>query len=315
MNTLDAMKGSEEVILSHFGLPPITGNKHFKGECPLCAKKNKFRLSRYNGLVSYICSCGNGNMINLIEQVTGQDFKTIAAQIDKIIGHSFKGEKQEVSYEPPHVRALKNFQGYAGLKGTTAQEYLNSRGIFCLPSKSVRYNSRSGRPGFPSLMSIVSDEKMIPCYWHQTFLDGSKKADIGASKKLISIQDKSYSDYCASPAIRMFPLASTLGISEGIETALSAKQIYSCNTWSVVNTSFMKRFKAPKGVEHLIIFADNDKSGAGHAAAFECAHKNILAKNDVTKVSIRWPGDVCDFNDMLQSGSNVFEWILNRQMV
>jgi putative DNA primase/helicase len=150
---------------------------------------------------------------------------------------------------------------------------------------------------------------------HQTILSGSKKADIEAGKKLHALQDKNHLDYCGSLAIRMYPLSSTLGIAEGIETALSAKQIYQCNVWSVVNTAFMKRFRAPKGVEHLIIFADNDRNGAGHAAAFECAHKNILAKNDVIKVSIRWPGDVCDFNDMLQDGSNVFEWVLNRQMV
>lgn len=298
MSTLEALKGSEEIILSHYGLPPITGNKHVT--CPLCEKKKKFRLSRHNGSVSYICSCGNGSMINLIEQVTGQDFKTIAAQIDKIIGHSFEGAKPERPKDIPHETALKQFQGFAGIKGTPAQEYLNSRGIFSIPPKGVRYSGNTG------MMSLVTDDRFMPCYWHETILKGSSKTN----RLLKSLQDKNHLEYCGSVAIRMYPLASTLGIAEGVESALSARQIYQCSVWSVVNTSFMRRFKAPKGVEHLIIFADNDKSGAGHAAAFECAHKNILAKNDVTKVSVRWPGDVCDFNDMLQSGSNVFEWIL-----
>jgi putative DNA primase/helicase len=300
MNTTEAMKGSEEIILSHFGLPPITGNKHFKGECPLCARKGKFRLSRYNGGVSYICSCGNGNIVNLIEQVTGQDFKDIAAQIDKLIGHSFKAEKQERPKDIPHETALKNFKGYAGIKGTPAQEYLNSRGIFSLPPKGVRYCGHTG------MMALVTDDRFIPCYWHKTFLKGSTKTN----RQLEGLQDRKQLEHCGSVAIRMYPVASTMGISEGLETALAARQIYQCNVWSVVNTSFMKRFKAPKGVDHLIVFADNDPKGAGHAAAFECAHKNMVAKNDVVKVSVRWPGEACDFNDMLVSGSNVYEWIL-----
>lgn len=58
-------------------------------------------------------------------------------------------------------------------------------------------------------------------------------------------------------------------------------------------------------------FADTDSNGAGHAAAFECGHRNILSNNDVEKVSIRWP-ESGDFNDMLINGAQVFEWPLGR---
>jgi len=310
MKTTEALKGCEETILEHFGLPPITGTRHYAGPCPLCSKKNKFRLSRRGDSVSYICVCGNGSLLNLIEQVTGLDFKAIATEIDKIIGHSFEGQKPERTNEPMHVTALESFQGFAGLKGTPAQEYINSRGIFCLPSKSVRYNHKADKNGFTSMMSIVSDDKMQPCYWHQTLLDGSKKAKVKANKKMHKLKSDEHLEYCGSLAIRMFPLTSTLGVAEGIETSLSAKQIYQCTVWSVVNSGFMKRFRAPKGVEHLIIFADTDSNGAGHAAAFECAHRNMLANNDVSKVSVRWPSIKGDFNDMLINGSEVFEWVL-----
>ncbi len=33
MKTADAAKGRWPEILEHFGLPPITGKNHFKGEC------------------------------------------------------------------------------------------------------------------------------------------------------------------------------------------------------------------------------------------------------------------------------------------
>lgn len=44
------------------------------------------------------------------------------------------------------------------------------------------------------------------------------------------MQDDNYLNFASSVAIRMFPVSSTLGIAEGTETALSAKQVYGCNT-------------------------------------------------------------------------------------
>jgi putative DNA primase/helicase len=45
------------------------------------------------------------------------------------------------------------------------------------------------------------------------------------------MQEENYLEYARSVAIRMFPVSSTLGIAEGIETALSCYQIYGVNTW------------------------------------------------------------------------------------
>lgn len=124
----------------------------------------------------------------------------------------------------------------------------------------------------------------------------------------------SYLDHARSVAIRMFPVSTTIGIAEGIETALSCYQVYGVNTWAVINSGFMKKFRVPAGVKHLIIFADMDKhSATGHAAAFECAHANLLAKNDLVKVSIRWP-DNGDFNDMLMNGDQVREQVFYKKV-
>ena len=57
----------------------------------------------------------------------------------------------------------------------------------------------------------------------------------------------------------------------------------------------------------LYIFADNDVNGAGFAAAFECAHKNIMYKNDVETVIIRWREIHGDFNDIVQEGGKVLQ--------
>ncbi|EEP88969.1 alpha replication protein of prophage, partial [Yersinia kristensenii ATCC 33638] len=63
-----------------------------------------------------------------------------------------------------------------------------------------------------------------------------------------ALQQENYLEYTRSVAIRMFPVSSTLGIAEGIETALSAYQIYGVNTWATINSGFMSKFIVPAGV-------------------------------------------------------------------
>ncbi|MHB2560725.1 toprim domain-containing protein, partial [Klebsiella pneumoniae] len=185
-----------------------------------------------------------------------------------------------------------------------------------LPAEGIRFCDRQRHAGriYQALYALATDDKAELCYLHQTLLDGDRKADIDSAKRLKSLQEDSYLDHARSVAIRMFPVSTTIGIAEGIETALSCNQVYGVNTWAVINSGFMKKFRVPAGVKHLIIFADMDKhSATGHAAAFECAHANLLAKNDLVKVSIRWP-DNGDFNDMLMNGDQVREQVFYKKV-
>jgi len=137
---------------------------------------------------------------------------------------------------------------------------------------------------------------------------------VDVAKKQKALQEQATLDHAASVAIQLFPVASTLGVAEGIETALSCRQVYGVNTWSLINAGFMAKFIAPAGVTHLIIFADMDPhSATGHSAAFACARANLLAKNDIQKVTVRWC-DNGDFNDMLMNGDQVRELTFNRKV-
>jgi putative DNA primase/helicase len=49
MKTAEAAKGQWAMIFEHYGLPPITGKNHFKGECPLCDSRGKFRIDDRDG--------------------------------------------------------------------------------------------------------------------------------------------------------------------------------------------------------------------------------------------------------------------------
>ncbi|AUR96860.1 DNA primase/helicase [Vibrio phage 1.233.A._10N.261.51.E6] len=307
MKTIQAVIGKWSMVFEHYDLPPITGKRHFKGEAPCCGRKGKFRIDDKNGSGSFICACGEaGNGWKLLQIATGMEFKDLAKEVDSIIGNAYTHQpKQEQVEKPKANSAVSRFKSANPIRRGNVQAYLNGRGIFDLPSRAVKESSGN-------MFAIAADVKGNPCYSHETFLDGDKKANVEVQKKMIGLQPESHIEHAESIAVRLFDVSSTLGIAEGIETALSCKQIYKCNTWSTLNSSFMKKFRAPTGVKHLMIFADNDKNGTGLAAAFECGNRNILAKNDVNQVTIRWPGDVEDFNDMLINGSQVFEWKLTR---
>ena len=298
MKTIEAIKGNEEIILDHYGLF-ITKNKHI--DCGICRGKKKLRINIFNGTLAYICTCGSGTIFKYLEESIGLTFKAVAADIDRLLGNTFKTEVLPES-EDVTSKVMRKFKSLPLLKGTKGGLYLNNRGIYHFPVNGIRYNPREGE--YQSLYAIATDDNYRPVYLHRTLLSGEKKANIEVNKKMFSLKSSQ-----GSVSIKLFPVQSTLGIAEGIETALSCTQIYKCATWSTLNSSLMKRFKAPTGVEHLIIFADNDKKGAGHAAAFECANKNMLANNNVVKVSVRWTAELGDFNNMLNEGSEVFEWI------
>ncbi|CDH21886.1 hypothetical protein XBKQ1_780009 [Xenorhabdus bovienii str. kraussei Quebec] len=195
------------------------------------------------------------------------------------------------------------------LKGTSAEKYLQSRGIYSHhPIEQIRFCEKQStyQGDYQAMWALATDSRGQLCYLHRTYLDGDRKAPLDVTKKMMSLQEDNYLAHADSVAIRMFPVASTLGIAEGIETALSCKQIYGVNTWSTMNAGHMAKFLAPRGVKHLIIFADNDWSATGEAAAYACATKNLKANNDIERISVRWP-DFGDFNDLLQQGCQARE--------
>lgn len=303
MNTRDAVKDREWEVLAHYGIKQ-TGKKHV--DCPICGGKKKFRLNEYNGNVMYICTCSAGDIFKLLMQITDLDFKTLANEIDRIIGNTNTYQAPLAPRRDYEKELVGYWKTLKQVRGTSVERYLNSRGIYRLPKRAMKI---SGGDDKSIMFCVATNDQGNPVITHQTYLENDKKADIDVPKKTVKVDRERESVIQESIAIRLFETQTCLGISEGIETALAAHQLYECAVWATINSNFMKKFRAPLGVEHLIIFADSDKNGTGHAAAFSCAHANIMAKNDVKKVTIKWP-DLGDFNDVIQEVQNIHEWIL-----
>lgn len=312
--TIDFCQGKWLDIFKFYGLPHVQSLGHV--ECPLCGKKN-FRIDNKQGSGSYICTCSAGYGFTLLQEVTGREFKDLAKEIDKEFGnytpeiprYTFNSTKEFIPSK--QVRILKRFCSIGRIENTPVAEYLNSRGIYVLPTSNVKFSKseydKATSRSYQAMYCIATDDNMNIIYVHKTFLEHGRKAKIDSNKKIYSALDnKHHCDECGntsshSCAIRLFEHGDMLGIAEGIETALAATQLSKIPCWAAMNTAILKIFKAPKGVKTLVIFADNDRHGAGLAAAFACANKNVLANNDVEQVLIRWNEDYgVDFNDMLK---------------
>ncbi|QBH98775.1 DNA primase [Limnobaculum zhutongyuii] len=318
--TTEAVIGRWPEVFEHYKLPQVTGRRHYGDECPICGSKGSFRIDNKDERGTFICKCNAGDGWKLLELTQGKDFKTLASEVDKIIGNEYIKENSENPKRDDRSSLRKwvshKFSSLLSLKGTPAESYLNLRGIHSLPLEHIRYcdNQPANGKTYQAIYSLATDDKGALCYLHRTLLDGDKKANVDHPKKMKALQEDSYLSYANSIAIRMFPPASTLGIAEGIETALSCKQIYGVNTWSVMNANIMEKFRVPTGVKHLIIFADMDPhSATGHSAAFACAHSNLTVRNDLVKVSVRW-GDNGDFNDLLINGDQVRELTFTKRV-
>jgi putative DNA primase/helicase len=92
------------------------------------------------------------------------------------------------------------------------------------------------------------------------------------------------------------PSGDTLGIAEGIETALAASQLFHLPVWACLNAGLLQKWEPPKTVKRVVIFADNDPSYAGQAAAYGLAYK-LQSAFDVEVRTPDNPGD--DWNDIL----------------
>jgi hypothetical protein len=81
-------------------------------------------------------------------------------------------------------------------------------------------------------------------------------------------------------AVKLSPAAhitSSLGIAEGIETALAVMAAGWKPVWAVGSAGGIEQFPVLPDIQHLTIFADNDASGTGQRAAKICAERWLRA--------------------------------------
>jgi putative DNA primase/helicase len=126
---------------------------------------------------------------------------------------------------------------------------------------------RFGSHSFPAMVALMRDVITgEPTGVHRTAL-----MDDGSSKRIMpdDMPAKRMLGRAKGAVVMLNHPAPRMGIAEGIETALSASQIFGIPVWSLMSADGIAACPVIPGVKHLTIFADQDQ--AGLAAATKCA--------------------------------------------
>jgi DNA primase len=183
--------------------------------------------------------------------------------------------------------------------GTLVQTYLRARGIRLPMPDQLRFHPALKHPQvkgrLPVMLARIADEKGF-CAVQRTFLsaDGQAKAPVDDAKLGLGPM--------GAGAVRLFPAGDILGLAEGVETALSACQLYSLPVWATLSAARLSRIQIPEGVRQLTIFADAGDVGRREAFAAGDAYEHRgFTVEIITPAAHHEEASADDFNDIVQA--------------
>ena len=178
------------------------------------------------------------------------------------------------------------------LAGSSGESYLAIRGI-SERSSELRFHPRTphGRKPLtrfaPALIAAVRDDSGLVGV-HRTFLDRK------TNRLAAIVPAKCALGRLGSGAVRLQPAGDVLGLAEGIETALSAAQLFGIPCWAALGTERFRHVALPTSVSMLLLFLDRDAGGRRAEALVRSRLGEQVA------IEARYPprnGD--DWNDVL----------------
>jgi hypothetical protein len=192
------------------------------------------------------------------------------------------------------VLALDIWREARPIAGTIAELYLRSRGITIELPPSLRYhrNLKHNASGLllPALVAGIAGVDRHVIAVQRTFLkaDGSGKAQVSEPKMTLGGMGRG--------AVRLAPAGDVLGIAEGIETALSAMQIFGMPLWASLGDKRLRNLELPPEVRRVIIFGDVGAETEVYKARDEYRRQGRDAE-------VRFPSVPKDYNDLLTGRS------------
>lgn len=292
MRTTERAIGRWPGILKYFGLDDraLSGNHC---PCPVCGGRDRFRFDDKEGRGTFFCShCGAGNGMDLLMKVTGMNFKEAATAVDVIIGSvpettpAKSGKTNQEKLEA--CRRIWN-ESRPVVPGDPVHRYLTERigsGVHIERSviryhPAMRYRDDNGEwTSHHAMIARVQALDGAGTGLWRTFLraDGKKAAVSKPKKGVGTLPD--------GAAVRLYPHDGTVGIAEGIETALCAAKRFGIPTWSATSLNRLEAWIPPEGVNKVWIFGDNDTHGGGQRAAWALCER--LCKSGMA-VEVRIP--------------------------
>lgn len=217
-----------------------------------------------------------------------------------------KRERPRASRVPPSVAsqiarrrkqadALAIWRASLPIGGTIAETYLrNARAIGVPLPDCLRFH-----PGlridprepieYPALVAAVVDLAGSIVAIQRTFLlpDGADKAAFERPKRGLGP--------IGQGAVCLAPAGPVIGLAEGIETGLSAMELYRVPVWCALGSN-LARIVLPAGARNVALFADRGEAGERAATI-----ASRVFHEQGRKVAVRFPSRGKDFNDELKA--------------
>jgi len=184
---------------------------------------------------------------------------------------------------------------------TPVEVYLRSRGIRGPISSALRWlrvcPHRNGGH-YPAMLAPVVGVAGEQIGVHKSFLcpDGSGQADLPKAE-----QRETCGPFRGG-AIRLAPHRAgvELLVGEGIESTLSAMQMFGLPGWAAISAGGVEALELPPEIRSIAIAADNDESLTGQRAALS-AQARWSGEGHAVRILLP-PNIGEDFNDVLLSG-------------
>jgi len=242
-----------------------------------------------------------------INSLAGDDEDKCRAHVKALI-RKLTGQPCAI-HEPEHaetervaarIRRAELWREATSPVGTPVEPYFDSRGctLAGIPGDHViRFHPACpfGNLQVPAMLALITDVITgEPIGVHRT---ASK--DDGSDKRL-GVDSKRMLGVARRGAVRLRAASEYLGIAEGLETALSAAQVFGAAVWATTSAAGIAAFPILKAVKRLTVFADNDEPGL--EAACRCCRRYQVAGIDA---EVRHPTTPkTDWNDFVMKGNN-----------
>jgi putative DNA primase/helicase len=286
----------------------ILRGKH--APCPICGGKDRFRFNDWHGKGRWLCNhCtpSGGDGFNLLMSYHGWNFAEAAEQVRCVIGGGTPSWPAQVmnAQEKSIVGNDAKRSNYARYlwresaevtSGDPVDTYLKRRTKIQELPKNIRHMSEleykyvdGTKTTCPAMIARVQDAEGNTVAIHRTYLTAEgAKADVPNPKQVSGTLPP-------GSAVRLYVPEDRLGIAEGIETAISAAELFQIPVWTALSANGVASWIPPNTVNEVVIFADNDAAGK------QSANKLYKSLAGSLPVEIRVPTDHKDWNDVLMS--------------
>lgn len=206
--------------------------------------------------------------------------------------HPKRDEEREAYHE-----ALQLWDNAKAASGTVVQDYLKARGIRLPVSDQLRFSPRimhhPSKSHFRAMIARISDAQGF-CGVQRTYLNVNepKKADVKPNKMTKGPM--------RGGAVRLRDATGEhMGLAEGIETALSAMQLYAIPVWATLSANRLSKIEIPPNIKTLTIFGDSGDVGRQQAFTAQDHYEFKGLHVEVIFPAAHFEGEASDFNDAL----------------